>query len=152
MSEKEPEITKSDYEALAAFRHALRKFLRFSEEGARQVGITPQQHQLLLAIKGRPGREWASIGEIAEALQVLHHGGVGLVNRCEAAGLVQRRVNPENRRQVQVTLTPKGEELLERLSRRNLGELNRLRQSLNLQFLKADGGFPLEEEPPPHDQ
>jgi DNA-binding MarR family transcriptional regulator len=136
--QKKESIGKADYEALAQFRYGLRKFLRFSEEGSRQVGLTPQQHQLLLAVKGRPGREWASVGEIAESLQIRHHGGVGLVDRCEAAGLVRRQTNPENRRQVQVLLTPKGEELLERLSRRNMEELKRLKESLHPHFLEPE--------------
>src|SRR5919201_6359039 len=91
------EIGKSDYEALAAFRYALRRFLRFSEQGARAAGLTPQQHQILLAIKGQPGREWASISDLAEGLQVRHHAAVGLVDRCERAGLARRPPDPDDR-------------------------------------------------------
>ncbi len=130
-------ITKSDYEALAAFRYALRRFLRFTEEGARAAGLTPQQHQLLLAIKGRPGRSWTSIGELAEALQLRHHTAVGLVDRCEEARLIGRVVDPSDRRQVRVLLTTKGERILERLSSRNRQELETLRRALKLDHSPA---------------
>jgi DNA-binding MarR family transcriptional regulator len=136
VEERLTSISKADYEALAAFRSALRRFLRFSEQGARAAGLTPQQHQLLLAVKGRPGREWASISDLAEALQVRHHAAVGLVDRCERAGLARRTPDPDDRRQVRVTLTEKGEAILERLSHRNLSELKTLRQALRLSFLE----------------
>jgi len=128
-------IEKSDYEALAAFRNALRRFLHFSEEAARAEGLTPQQHQLLLAIKGQPGREWASISDLAEALQVRHNAAVGLVDRCEASGWVARSTHPEDRRQVEVTLTPAGEAKLQTLSERHLQELHQLQHVLGLSFL-----------------
>src|SRR5262249_27012707 len=121
---------KADYETLAAFRYALRRFLRFTEEGARAAGLTPQQHQLLLAIKGRPGRSWTSIGELAEALQLRHHTAVGLVDRCEESRLIRRVVDPSDRRLVRVLLTPRGERILERLSSRNRRELETLRRAL----------------------
>lgn len=134
----EPEsdaLTKEDYEALAHFRHTLRRFLHFSEEGARQEGLTPQQHQLLLAVKGQPGRDWASISELAEALQIRHNAAVGLVDRCETAELVVRSVSPTDRRQVQVTLTERGERTLKLLSHRNRSELQSLRLALQVPFL-----------------
>ncbi len=128
-------IRKLDYEALAAFRYALRRFLRFSEEGARAAGLTPQQHQLLLAVKGHPGREWVSITELAEALQIRHHAAVGLVDRCEGARLIHRTPDPRDRRQVRVLLTVKGDGILGRLSTRNRRELRTLRQALRLPLL-----------------
>src|SRR5262245_42609204 len=128
-------ISKLDYEALAAFRYALRRFLRFTEEGARAAGLTPQQHQLLLAVKGQPGRDWMSITELAEALQIRHHTAVGLVDRCEGARLIQRTPDLRDRRQVRVFLTAKGERVLGRLSTRNRRELETLRQALRLPFL-----------------
>jgi DNA-binding MarR family transcriptional regulator len=131
------EISKAEYVALAAFRAALRRFLRFSEEGAREAGLTPQQHQLLLAVKGQPDRDWASVSALAEALQVRHHAAVGLVDRCERAGLVQRSPDPEDRRQVRVLLTEQGEEILERLSARNRRELRALQQALHLPPLES---------------
>src|SRR5437879_10429198 len=105
MGEPPNEISKADYEALHAFRHALRRFLRFSEQGAREAGLTPQQHQLLLAVKGQPGRDWATVSDLAEALQISHHAAVGLVDRCARAELAQRLPDPDDRRQVRVTLT-----------------------------------------------
>ena len=128
-------MTKQDYEALAAFRTALRTFLRTTEENARAAGLTPQQHQLLLAVKGHPGRSWATVGEVAEALQILPHGAVGLVNRSEAAGLVRREPDPTDRRHVRVVLTEHGEELLAQLSRRNRAELALLQEAFRLPFL-----------------
>jgi DNA-binding MarR family transcriptional regulator len=128
-------ITKLDYEALAAFRYALRRFLRFTEEGARAAGLTPQQHQLLLAVKGQQGREWSSIRELAEALRIRHHAAVGLVDRCEDARLIRRVADPVDRRQVRVSLTARGESILARLSARNRRELETLRQALRLPSL-----------------
>ena len=125
-------ISKLDYETLAAFRYALRRFLRFTEEGARAAGLTPQQHQLLLAIKGRPGRAWASVGELAEALQIRHHTAVGLVDRCESARLIRRVADSSDRRQVRVLLTAAGEQLLGRLSAENRVELETLKQTLRV--------------------
>src|SRR4051812_30465908 len=90
MAERDLEISKSEYEALHAFRYSLRRFLRFSEEGARAAGLTAQQHQLLLAVKGQPGRDWASVTDLAESLQIRHHAAVGLVDRCVRADLVER--------------------------------------------------------------
>ena len=138
MASRRP-ITKTDYETLASFRYALRRFLRFTEEGARAAGLTPQQHQLLLAIKGRPGRSWTSIGELAEALQIRHHTAVGLVDRCEESKLIRRVVDPSDRRQVRVLLTTKGERILERLSSRNRRELETLRRALRLPSLDDSG-------------
>jgi len=132
----EPTFSKDDYEALAAFRFALRRFLSFSAHGARQTGITPQQHQLLLAIKGMPGRAWASLSEVARGLQVSHHAAVGLVDRSERARLVRRSVDPDDRRQVRVSVTPRGEAILARLVARNRSELRSLRQALRLPFLE----------------
>lgn len=135
MENIELELTKQDYESLAAFRAAIRRFARFSEEGAREVGITPQQHQALLAIMGQPGRQWASIAEIADFLQLKHHTSVGLVDRCVAAGLVERNPDPDDRRQVRVTLTENGEKLLRHLSTRNLRELKTLRKMMKLSVI-----------------
>lgn len=129
-------LTKRDYEFLAAFRAAVRRFSRFSEEGARALGVPPQQHQVLLCIMGTPGRDWASIGEIAEFLQVRHHTAVGLIDRCVAGELVVRRASAKDRRQVQVVLTPYGNQVLETLSARNLRELQTLRKFLRPSILE----------------
>ncbi|MGH3602753.1 MAG: MarR family transcriptional regulator, partial [Pseudonocardiaceae bacterium] len=83
-------LTKQDFEALARFRFGIRRYLRFSEEAVRRDGLTPQQYQLLLALKGFPGREWATVRELADRLQVRHHSVVELVDRAQGQGLVER--------------------------------------------------------------
>lgn len=123
---KRPTIGKRHYEALAAFRYELRRYLRYSEEMTRRHGITPLQYQLLLHVKGFPGREYASVTELAERLQAKHHGVVALVTRSEAAGLVERRVSDEDRRLVYVYLTAKGEQKLARLAELHRRELLQL--------------------------
>lgn len=119
-------MSKADFEALAEFRYQLRRFLRFSEDAVQAEGLTPQQYQLLLQIKGFPGRSWANIGELAERLQAKHHGTVALVTRCEEAGLVRREPDPGDRRQVRVKLTDSGEERLTRLAKLHRQELRSL--------------------------
>ena len=116
-------LKKNDYEALSDFRYRLRRFLRFSEEIVRNEGITPLHYLLLLHIKGYPGREWATVGELAERLQSHHHGTVALVSRCENLGLVKRKPSAEDRRQVEIHLTDKGKRSLERLARLHRSEL-----------------------------
>jgi len=123
-------LSKADFEALAAFRYELRRFLRFSEEAARAHGLTPQQHQLLLAVKGFPGRDWATIRDLADRLQLRHHSVVGEVDRAVESGLVVREPHPDDRRAVRVRLTPAGESVLEQLSLAHRDELGRLRQRL----------------------
>ncbi|HSI86865.1 MAG: MarR family winged helix-turn-helix transcriptional regulator [Candidatus Methylacidiphilales bacterium] len=132
----ESSITKSDYEALAEFRYELRKFLHFSEEAAQSHGLTPQQHQAMLAIKGFPGRDWVSIRELAERLQIKHHSAVGLIDRLVENEWICRQPSVEDRRCVIVTLTPRGTELLERLSIAHKNELIQMSPVLR-QLLKA---------------
>ena len=98
-------LTKQDFEALARFRFGIRRYLRFSEEIVRGHGLTPQHYQLLLALKGFPGREWATVGELAERLQLRHHSVVELVNRVQGQGLVERAPHPDDGRAVRVLLT-----------------------------------------------
>ncbi len=123
-------VSKTEIETLAQFRYALRQFLRFSERAAREAGVSPQQHQLLLTIKGMHGRTWANVAEIAERLQVSHHAAVALVTRAQNLRLVKRTQGKEDRRTVQVSLTAKGEDLIERLSELHHEELGRLSQIL----------------------
>jgi DNA-binding MarR family transcriptional regulator len=125
------EVSKADYETLASFRYALRRFLHFSEQAAQAVGLTPQQHQALLAIKGFPDRDRVTIGELAERLQIRHHSAVGLVNRLAAQNLVTRRMSETDRRAVHVTLTPHGSNILERLSAAHREELRRIGPDLS---------------------
>jgi DNA-binding MarR family transcriptional regulator len=123
-------LSKADYEALAAFRHALRRFLDFSGEAAKEAGLTPQQHQALLAIKGFPGRDRVTVGELAEQLVQRHHSTVGLVDRLEAQGLVRRESDPADGRRALVGLTDRAEEALAGLSAIHRAELRRLGPSL----------------------
>lgn len=119
-------LEKSEFEALADFRYQLRRFLRFSELLTRRHGITNLQYQLLLQVKGFPGRDWAIIGELAERLQAHPHGVVSLVSRCEKLGLVERRPGREDRRAVEVHLTASGERLVARIAERHRAELKSL--------------------------
>ena len=117
------EINENDYQALAEFRYHIRRFLRFSERAAREAGVEPQQHQLLLAVKGMPDGSQATISELAERLQIQHHSTVELVDRLTTRGLVTRKRGAEDRRQVIVQLTAKGEKLLRDLSMSHRDEL-----------------------------
>ncbi len=123
-------LKKSDYEALAAFRYTLRRFLHFSETAAESAGLTPQQHQAMVVIKGFPGRNRVTVGELAERLLILHHSAVGLVDRLAAQGLVEREVAEEDRRQVYVSLTPLGEQVLDQLAVYHQEELRRIGTNL----------------------
>lgn len=125
-----PRITKADYESLAEFRYSLRRFMSFSRGAARDAGLTAQRHQALLAIKGFPGRDHASIAELAERLQLRHHSAVGLVNRLVAKGLLRRTPSREDRRRVELRLTARGEALIERLAAIHLEELQALGPAL----------------------
>jgi DNA-binding MarR family transcriptional regulator len=124
-------LTKKEYESLSSFRYALRRFLKFSEDAAQAVGLTPNQHQALLTIKGYRGREYVTNGELAERLQIKHHSAVGLVNRLEAQGLIVRRHGENDKREVYVALTERGAELLERLAAVHKEELKRIAAQLS---------------------
>lgn len=121
-----PKITKAEYEALAALRYRLRQFLRFSEEAARAVDLTPQQHQALLAIKGFPQPNGVTVGALAERLQIRHQSAVGLADRLAANNLVRRKINSTDRRRVNLTLTARGERVLENLSAAHRAQLRRI--------------------------
>ena len=123
MAAKEGRLSKEDYQTLAEFRYALRKFLGFSEDAATQHGVTPQQYQAMLAIAGFPGRDWLSVGELAEQMRIAHHSAVGLIDRLEAMKLVKRIAEKEDRRRVRVELTAKGRKLFEKLYRVHREEL-----------------------------
>lgn len=119
-------MRKKDFETLSDFRYQLRRFLRFSEEVARSHGVTHLQYQLLLHVRGLPGREWATVSELAERLQSHHHGTVSLISRCEKLGLVRRQTGRNDRREVEIHLTPSGKKLLNALVARHRDELLRL--------------------------
>lgn len=116
-------LDKRDFETLADFRYQVRKFVRFSEQLALRHGLKPQQYLLLLQIRGYPGRDWATVGELAERLQAHHHGVVALISRCEKLGLVKRRRSEKDRRQIEVRVLEKGDKLLNKLARLHRAEL-----------------------------
>jgi DNA-binding MarR family transcriptional regulator len=136
-------LTKTDYEKLAAFRYALRQFLRFSEDAAHAAGVTPQQHQALLAIKGFPGRDWLTVSELAERLQVQHHSAVGLVDRLVEEALLIRKPSTSDRREVHLHLTSRGERLLSGLGTTHRAQLAAIGPRLKtlLDHLNPDGGI-----------
>ncbi|MFD7154202.1 MarR family winged helix-turn-helix transcriptional regulator [Kribbella sp. NPDC059898] len=125
-------LTKADFEALARFRFGIRRYLRFSEQTVREHGLTPQQYQLMLALKGYPGRDWATLRELADRLQLRHHSVGELVDRAQAQELVRRDPHPDDARAVQVRLTPQGERALGRLSALHRDELRRMSAVLTL--------------------
>ena len=125
------ELTDRDFQALATFRHALRVFVRFSEEAARTAGVTPAQHQLLLAIRGWDGADPPSIGDLAERLQLKHHSTAELVQRATDAGLVVSSPDPADGRRHLPHLTPHGQEVLASLSVLHRDELRRFRTEMH---------------------
>lgn len=141
MQKKPGSINKQQLEALSDFRYRLREFLRFSENAARSEGITVLQYQLLLHTQGFPGREWASISELAERLQAQLHGVVALVTRCEEAGLVKRVESAVDRRSVEVHLLPAGRRKLEALARTHAGHVSELAKVVSVARIPtADAG------------
>jgi DNA-binding MarR family transcriptional regulator len=120
-------LSTSDFATLSEFRYQMRRFERFSEQAVQAHGITPLQYLLLLHVKGGfAGREWATVGELAERLQAQQHGVVALVTRCETAGFVERRTSAADRRRVEVHLLPPGEAILAHLAAIHRAELRAL--------------------------
>jgi DNA-binding MarR family transcriptional regulator len=117
------DLSIAEYRALAEFRYQIRRFLQFSAEAARAHGLEPQQHQLLLALKGLPESARPTIGELAERLQIQHHSAVELVNRLASHGAIRREQAGADHREVLIRLTRGGEALLRRLSLAHHGEL-----------------------------
>jgi DNA-binding MarR family transcriptional regulator len=113
----------SQYELLAALRYGLLEFLQFSRAAAAKAGLTPQQHQALLAIKGCPDRDYLLVGELAERLHLKHHSVVELIDRLAERQLVKRAPSAADRRRVEVRLAAKGEAVIRRLSASHLAEL-----------------------------
>lgn len=120
-------VSDADYRRLLAFRTQMRRFVRWSEEQAEAIGITPAQHQLLLAVRGADDRRGPTVGDIASWLMLRHHSAVGLVDRAADAGLVRRVQDRSDHRCVRLRLTADGARKLARLSRRHLEELERVR-------------------------
>jgi DNA-binding MarR family transcriptional regulator len=121
-----PPVSGEEYQALAEFRYALRRFLHYSEEAARRAGITPQQYLALLAVRGFPGRERATVSELAERLKIRHHSAVGLIDRMVSQGLMVRETGGADRRHVFVSLTARGAELLEPLVAAHRDQVKRM--------------------------
>ena len=117
------EIPLQDYQALAEFRYQIRRYIRFAEQAARSVGVEPQHHQLLLTVKGMPEGKRATVGEIAERLQIQHHSTVELIDRLVERGFVSRQRDEEDQRRVLISLTAQGEEILHQLSQLAVAEL-----------------------------
>ena len=120
-----------DYQRLLEFRTGLRRFLRWSEEQAAAVGLTPAQHQLLLAVRGHPHRAGPTIREVADYLLLRHHSAVGLIDRAEGAGLVCRDRDTDDHRVVRLRLTALGRRRIEQLSETHLAELARFAPRLH---------------------
>lgn len=124
-------VSDRQYRSLARFRHELRVFLAFSEDAARTVGLTPAQHQLLLAVRGWPQPEAPAVGDLADFLQSKPHSTLELARRAERGGLLSLRVDPADRRRQLVVLTAEGEQRLEALSVLHRDELRRFRDELD---------------------
>jgi DNA-binding MarR family transcriptional regulator len=133
-------LDKSQFETLAAFRYALRRFIHFSDEAAGSAGVTPQQYQALLAIKGFPRRDHVTVGELAERLQLRHHSAVGLVDRLAAEELVARAAAAEDRRRVLVQLTARGEKILRQLAAVHHEQLGRIGPEISQLLGRLDNG------------
>jgi DNA-binding MarR family transcriptional regulator len=134
-------LKQRDFEQLLELRTGLRRFLRWSEQRAETAGLTPAKHQLLLAIKGHPGRRAPTVGEIADYLVLRHHSVVGLVDRAAGDGLVKRSPDPTNKSVVRVTLTPLGTEKLDELAEAHLEEIAHLGPTMRAlwEALERDG-------------
>jgi DNA-binding MarR family transcriptional regulator len=128
------ELSDEDYRRLLGFRDGIRRYLNHLEEEARNLGLTPAQHQLLLAVRGHGGDKAPSIRELSEHLLLRHHSMVELVNRAQAAGLVRREPDADDHRVVRVALTEHGMEQLRLLSTSHLEELSRMLPRLRVLF------------------
>jgi DNA-binding MarR family transcriptional regulator len=135
-------LTDDDYHRLLAFRTGLREFLHWSEAQAQAVGLTPAQHQLLLAIRGSEDELGPTISELRDSLLLKHHSAVGLIDRAEQAGLVRRRHDGTDKRLVRVGLTRKGAGMLSRLSAQHLDELEQLAPTFRALLRDADRTSP----------
>lgn len=133
-------LSQDDYRRLSHVRYQLRRFLRFSEDICHAEGLTSLQYQLLLHVKAMDGKNWASVSELAEKLQAKLHGVVALLDRCEKLSLIERCINQDDRRQVEIHLLPKGEELLERLAVLHQPEIRMLQDAFS--FSAADHSTP----------
>jgi len=132
-------INKEDFKGLSDFRYQLRCFVRFSEEITRKCGVTILQYLLLLHVKGYKDREWATIGELAERLQTHHNGVVSLASRCEKLGLIYRQRGTADKREVQIYLTPDGNERVKKIASLHRNELLSLQGKFKIPGKRALG-------------
>lgn len=132
-------LTLADYQALAEFRYQIRKFMHFSDQAVEASGLERGQYQLMLAIKGMPDHMRPRIRDVAHQMQIQHHSAVELINRLEAGGYVRRQRAIDDRREVLLTLTPKGEQVLTGLAMHHHDQLKTAGPMLvaALQRLKA---------------
>jgi DNA-binding MarR family transcriptional regulator len=139
-----PTPTDDEYRRLLELRTGLRRFLRWSERQAEAAGVTPAQHQLLLAVRGHADPRGPTVGDVADYLLLRHHSAVGLVDRAEKAGLVTRTQDPSNLSAVRLRLTETGSRKLEQLSELHLEELAHLAPTLHALWdaLEGDGDAP----------
>ena len=137
-----PQLTRKDFEHLLAFRTSLRRFQRWSEDQAQEAGLTHVQHQLLVAIKGHPGGQPPTVGDLAGYLLLRHHSAVELVDRAEAAGFVRRVPDNADGRLVRVALTAKGDRCLNELTPAHLAKLHDLAALLDELVAGWDGRNP----------
>jgi DNA-binding MarR family transcriptional regulator len=133
-------LNSPDFETLASFRYHVRRFLRFSKDLLISEDLTPDQYQALLAIRASTSRGSLSIRDLAEQLQVRHHSTVGIVDQLVLRAAIVREVAPDDRRKILLTLTPKGEELIQRLAPPHHKELSRLSPEIieTLQRISAE--------------
>ncbi|KRB82837.1 hypothetical protein ASE00_12520 [Sphingomonas sp. Root710] len=124
-----PAVSQADYETLAAFRYELRRFLNFSAQAAKALGMTPHQHQSLLAIRAAPDRTM-TIGDLAEQLFIQPHTASELAERMIALGWLERRASLQDRRRVMLALTPQSEDILAKMSETHRNEVLRIRSTL----------------------
>jgi DNA-binding MarR family transcriptional regulator len=134
-----PVPSDEDYRRLLELRTGLRRFMHWSEEQARAAGVTPAQHQLLLAIRGHDDERGPTVGDVAGYLLLRHHSAVGLIDRAEAAGLVVRRPDPDNPSAVRLRLTAAGSRRLEALSELHLAELEHLAPTMHALWDALEG-------------
>jgi DNA-binding MarR family transcriptional regulator len=126
--------SQDDYRRLLAFRTGLRRFVAWSEGQAKAAGLTPKQHQLMLAIRGHDDPRGPTIKDVADYLMLRHNSAVELVNRAEAAGFVRREQSDGDRRMVRLRLTARGQERLEALAGLTLEELKRYEPAISRIF------------------
>ncbi len=133
-------LTLAEYQALAEFRHQIRRFLHFSEEAVQRAGMEKQQYQFLLAVKGMPDGSRPRIRELADRMMIQHHSAVELINRMEAKGYVERERGQDDRREVLLALTPKGEHALAELAGSHHEELRTAGPKLIAALQRLDAG------------